>query len=103
MIPSSIRTVLKFCYLLPFMLGISCGDSPNKIKSDIEKSNLEEDTAKESTDVKTILFFGNSLTAGMGLEPDKAFPRDHTGKNRLPFSAFQGDQCRFKRRNHCKW
>ncbi|MGB5378619.1 arylesterase [Muriicola sp.] len=75
MIPSSIRTVLKFCYLLPFMLGISCGDSPNKIKSDIEKSNLEEDTAKESTDVKTILFFGNSLTAGMGLEPDMAFPQ----------------------------
>ncbi|MGB5645544.1 arylesterase [Muriicola sp.] len=74
MIPSSIRTVLKFCYLLPLMLGISCGDSPNKIKSDIEKSNLEEDTAKESTNVKTILFFGNSLTAGMGLEPDKAFP-----------------------------
>ncbi len=97
MIPSSIRTVLKFCYLLPFMLGISCGDSPNKIKSDIEKSNLEEDAAKESTDIKTILFFGNSLTAGMGLEPDKAFPGIIQEKIDSLSIAFQGDQCRIER------
>jgi acyl-CoA thioesterase-1 len=74
MIPSSMRTVLKFCYLFILVLGISCGDSPNKKTSEIEETDLEDGIAKESVDVNTILFFGNSLTAGMGLEPDKAFP-----------------------------
>lgn len=30
--------------------------------------------AGEETETQTILFFGNSLTAGYGLEPDQAFP-----------------------------
>ncbi len=35
----------------------------------------QEDTATSpTTDQKTILFYGNSLTAGMGLDPTEAFP-----------------------------
>ena len=32
------------------------------------------DAASNSTETKRLLFFGNSLTAGYGLEPDQAFP-----------------------------
>src|SRR5438445_12254100 len=32
------------------------------------------DTTKTSSETKTILFFGDSLTAGYGLEPSQAFP-----------------------------
>jgi len=31
-------------------------------------------TAAQPTTTQTILFFGNSLTAGLGVEPDEAFP-----------------------------
>lgn len=33
-----------------------------------------QDITKNSSDAKTILFFGDSLTAGYGLEPSQAFP-----------------------------
>lgn len=32
------------------------------------------ESAEAESETKTILFFGNSLTAGYGLEPDQAFP-----------------------------
>lgn len=34
----------------------------------------DEISPQKSTHIQTILFFGNSLTAGYGLEPDQAFP-----------------------------
>lgn len=76
LIPYFMRTVLKFCYLFSFMLFFSCGDSPTKKESstDTDKSQSTETNTTATNDIKTILFFGNSLTAGMGLEPEKAFP-----------------------------
>ena len=56
-----------------FLLLVSCG----------EKSGKETDAVPETTEVSAndntedggvILFFGTSLTAGMGLEPEEAFP-----------------------------
>lgn len=44
--------------------------SEQEVSKTIESNS---DTVK-SERVKTILFFGNSLTAGYGLEPDQAFP-----------------------------
>ena len=35
---------------------------------------LAQDTTKTGADTKVILFFGNSLTAGYGIEPTQAFP-----------------------------
>jgi len=76
LIPSYMRTVLKFCYLFIFTVFLSCGEAPTKKESnaDTEKSQSGEVNANATSDKKTILFFGNSLTAGMGLEPEKAFP-----------------------------
>jgi len=54
----------------------SCKDNSNASSGETEKSQTEE-TATTETDStsKTILFFGDSLTAGYGLEdPDNAFP-----------------------------
>ncbi|WP_299822026.1 arylesterase [uncultured Pontibacter sp.] len=40
-----------------------------------QEAGTDQDTvADKATTTKTILFFGNSLTAGYGLEPDQAFP-----------------------------
>jgi len=38
------------------------------------KEGATKDTAASTEAVKTILFFGNSLTAGYGLDPTEAFP-----------------------------
>ena len=56
-----------------FLVFSSCGDSSKKE----EKAGTEESVQKEiktTSSEKLILFFGNSLTAGYGLEQDEAFP-----------------------------
>ncbi|RXG15471.1 acyl-CoA thioesterase-1 [Leeuwenhoekiella aestuarii] len=58
------------------MILQSCKDNSNASSGETEKSQTEE-TATTETDStsKTILFFGDSLTAGYGLEDaDNAFP-----------------------------
>ncbi|MBQ4802160.1 arylesterase [Aquimarina sp. MMG015] len=67
---------LKFCYFLFISLLLSCGENTAKkeetnIDSSIENSS---DSAK-STLTKTILCFGDSLTAGYGLDDiNDAYP-----------------------------
>ncbi len=68
------QTLLKFSYFFVFILLISCGESKSKQETgDKEVVNIESDTVAHATS-KTIIFFGNSLTAGMGLDPNEAFP-----------------------------
>jgi len=55
---------LSFCIL-------SCGDDDKLTKNEVSKVN---DSTASSTVIKTIVFFGNSLTAGYGLDPAQAFP-----------------------------
>lgn len=60
--------------LVLLFLLTSCGNSEKK-KQQLEQENEKTETAsKEVSDSKTILFFGNSLTAGYGLEEGEAFP-----------------------------
>ncbi len=57
------------------MLLISCGEK--NVKSSPAKegsSNSTVETVQEEKESNVILFFGNSLTAGMGLNPEEAFP-----------------------------
>ena len=71
------RTVLKFCYLLLCLFILSCGQTGKEEKVGQENAgNQTGDTLTEQpvSDRKTIVFFGNSLTAGMGLEPQQGFP-----------------------------
>ena len=67
--------MLKFCYLCLLILVTSCVEKNTK---EVDKVGSEDVVSIKPTrvkaDKKTILFFGNSLTAGMGLDPDEAFP-----------------------------
>jgi len=66
--------VLKFCYLSFCFLVVSCaGNDAKKIDKQEKKESINIETQSE-TSQKIILFFGNSLTAGMGLEVEEAFP-----------------------------
>lgn len=66
--------MLKFCYLSLLLFLLACGGSESK-KNETSQPFNEVEVQQEVKDVKkTILFFGNSLTAGMGLEVEEAFP-----------------------------
>jgi len=59
-----------------FILALSC-TTPTAKYTDNEQAVTEEaqtPTTPKDDQTKTILFFGNSLTAGMGLSPEEAFP-----------------------------
>lgn len=76
-IPVALKNLLLFCGLPLLLMFVSCGESSNK-ESGKPAEEVTDDT-KEKTDLKeeekpVILFFGNSLTAGMGVETGEAFP-----------------------------
>ncbi len=62
---------LIFCYFLCLLL-IGCGGKTKEKEQDAEAVGTEETTAESSG--KKILFFGDSLTAGYGLDVTDAFP-----------------------------
>ncbi|NEW78307.1 MAG: arylesterase [Gelidibacter sp.] len=75
------RILLIFCYILLFTLCVSCGESANQKEKSNSKDIIETEAKKQKTaDQKVILFFGTSLTAGMGLDLNEAFPAVIQGK-----------------------
>ncbi|MCB0663031.1 MAG: arylesterase [Saprospiraceae bacterium] len=56
-----------------FLLLQSCGDEAAKNDTPQTSSNQEEATVNTNSKERTILFFGNSLTAGLGLPDDQTF------------------------------
>ena len=68
------RNLIRYSSILLMFLMFSCGENTEKKseKNSIEEAQTETETQESEKDV--ILFFGNSLTAGMGLEPSEAFP-----------------------------
>ena len=71
-----IKIFLKFCYFLLFAIQVSCGVDTSKKKDSSEKTPAETKTkSQENSTSKTILVFGDSLTAGYGLDDvNDAFP-----------------------------
>lgn len=73
---NGMKIFLKFCYFSFFLLLLSCESDTSKKEKTTTKEPVETETntVKNST-TKTILFFGDSLTAGYGLEDiNDAFP-----------------------------
>lgn len=67
--------VLKFRYFLVFVLVLSCGEKTDKKTNDTPLNGPSTtEVAPKETGEKVILFFGNSLTAGYGLDTQEAFP-----------------------------
>ena len=66
-------TIYKYILYLFITIAISCsGERKNQENKDTAKTLTPESTKKEET--KHIIFFGNSLTAGYGVENSQAFP-----------------------------
>jgi acyl-CoA thioesterase I len=64
-----------FFLLLVAYFATSCGaEQTQTTEKQAENSPQENSTSGSEAEAKTILFFGNSLTAGYGLETAQAFP-----------------------------
>ncbi|MCJ8163585.1 arylesterase [Pontibacter sp. E15-1] len=73
-----IKNIILILPLVSLLMLGSCGeveqaDSPTAVQEGKATTETPEKT-QTAEETKTILFFGNSLTAGYGLEPDQAFP-----------------------------
>jgi len=69
------RILLMSCYFLLLIFSSSCGESSNKKSTNPDQKSETVDSSQTTTAKdKTILFFGNSLTAGLGLNLEDAFP-----------------------------
>jgi acyl-CoA thioesterase-1 len=67
------RKLQLFYALLGFIFFTSCGETSKKEeKIGVEEVVEDQDQPIDKSDV--ILFFGTSLTAGMGLDPNDAYP-----------------------------
>jgi len=67
------RKLQLFYALLGFIFFASCGETTKKEEiNGVEE--LVEDQDQKSDETGVILFFGTSLTAGMGLDPNDAYP-----------------------------
>lgn len=66
----------KYLFVGALLLGLlgSCGNNGDKTNDTgkQKREQLPSEAGKEKT--KTIVFFGNSLTAGYGVDPSEAFP-----------------------------
>ncbi len=67
--------LLMFRYFILVLLLVSCGDEASKKKQQEQQETAEDEVSETKTATKTILFFGDSLTAGFGLEDSNdAYP-----------------------------
>jgi len=88
----SMHKLFSFFVLVIMVVSAGCGDESNRATTPEPAADSTKKTA-QNTDRKTILFFGNSLTAGYGIEPTDAFPAliqkklDSTG---LPYTVING-------------
>lgn len=74
-LPKKNRNFLKFCYLMFVLVVVSCKSETTSKKAIDNKTEVQKETNIIAEDKKVILFFGDSLTAGYGLEDENdAFP-----------------------------
>lgn len=66
------QRLLMFCYFLPLFFLVSCADGAKKeTESKVETGVTETNNNNKK---ETIIFFGTSLTAGLGLDTTEAYP-----------------------------
>ena len=76
-------------YVLILSLSLGCGDNQQPAGKKAETTQTK-DSIVATTEVKTIIFFGNSLTAGYGVDPTQAFPaliQQKIDSLRLPYKV----------------
>ncbi len=99
---------LMFCYFLILLL-LGCGEKTSQ-KEKQESTPDEETAVTQATDAdKKILFFGDSLTAGYGLEMGEAFPSviqqkiDSLGLNYTVINAGLSGETTASGKNRLDW
>lgn len=88
----------RFLYIATLALFFaSCGNSKNptadKNTTDNNKDTTKSAPLQAGQKSKNILFFGTSLTAGMGVDPEQAFPaliQDKIDSLKLPYKVING-------------
>lgn len=79
------------CFTLLFFLA-ACGDNDKNNDKTATETPAQKETAQPAAR-RTILFFGNSLTAGYGLDPSEAFPaliQQRLDSLQLPYKVVNG-------------
>ena len=72
---STASKLLKFCYFMAAFLLVGCGNNKSENTTETQSETPTEETVTTETNRKTILCFGDSITAGYGLDDtDDAFP-----------------------------
>jgi acyl-CoA thioesterase-1 len=66
--------VFSIQIIIAMLLVWSCGEDKNAKKQPSAPNKTDSITAGSTDNTKTVLFFGNSLTAGFGVDPSEAFP-----------------------------
>lgn len=76
LVASQAPIIIKFCYFILVILLMGCGNEKKSEKAREENSDTEETTVvSENSKSKTILCFGDSITAGYGLDDsNEAYP-----------------------------
>ena len=106
----NVYKVLKFSYFFGVLLLMSCGNSTSKSKPQPAEAETSIDSPVENVDKKgVILCFGDSLTAGMGLDPEEAFPAvlqkivDSLGLNYTVVNSGLSGETTASGRNRLSW
>ncbi|MBO9673155.1 MAG: arylesterase [Sphingobacteriaceae bacterium] len=79
-----------------FVLGIAllgCGNGQSKSNNDKTLDSADQKAVAVNQQEKNILFFGTSLTAGMGLDPSEAYPaliQNKIDSLKLPYKVING-------------
>lgn len=69
------KSILKFRYFLVFLLLVACGGKSGQTNGNSSVATEQTENSVAKTDnSKVIVFFGDSLTAGYGLDTKEAFP-----------------------------
>ncbi|MCM4158646.1 arylesterase [Antarcticibacterium flavum] len=101
--------ILPVFYVLCCCLFLfSCGDTQKKEGQD-EREENSQSTTKIAGEREVVLFFGTSLTAGMGLDPNEAYPAviqqkiDSAGWNYEVVNAGLSGETTASGRNRIDW
>lgn len=79
-----------------FVLGVAllgCGNGQSKSDTDKTLDSADQKAVVVNQQEKNILFFGTSLTAGMGLDPSEAYPaviQNKIDSLKLPYKVING-------------
>jgi acyl-CoA thioesterase-1 len=68
------RALLKFRYFFILLLLLACKETEKSKTEAREETPAEAESTEDEASKDIVLFFGDSLTAGYGLEPEQAFP-----------------------------